>query len=521
MTPILGRTTWHNLLTRATTRTLLLASALWLSFVYVRHEEVGWNVNSRLCLTYALVEQGTVRIDDYWQRPDLGTRDVATIGGHFYSDKIFGTSLLGVIPLAAIRLGQRLVGVSLSPAVERWAVTAFSVALMAALAGAIFHRLARRYLLEQEEVPWRAEVMAAVTTLFTFVGTMLFLFAGVFMPYLPAIGALLVALWLTEISSNDDDVRSSTLCGIFPDSVRDFFTGLALGSAILFDYLAGWPAALIAAYTICFRRQAKAAAWLGLGVVLPLVPYALYCYAIFGSLSIPYQYELEALFRNAMSQGLMGATWPPRLTVAWLLAFHPYRGFFYHSPHLLMGFVGMVVAMRQGGLWRWRALLFCMVFWGLLLYNSAYYMWWGGWGLAPRFLALTVPFLALAALPALRWRVSHVAASLAGLWGVFVHVVMNFMPHNFPDRPHRAPLQSLLSPDLTAHHYPAMFRQYVWPKFLLGETEWSFSSLLGLRGLASLAPLLLLWLVVAALYGWSLRAEILQARNARQPTAEG
>ena len=47
-----------------------------------------WNVASRLMLTYALVDRGTLTIDGL----DDQTRDIARYRGHFYSDKTPGTS---------------------------------------------------------------------------------------------------------------------------------------------------------------------------------------------------------------------------------------------------------------------------------------------------------------------------------------------------------------------------------------------------------------------------------------------
>jgi len=497
-------------------RTLLVAAAVWLTFVYVRHDQVGWNANSRLCLTCALVDQGTMRIDDYWQRPDLATRDVATIGGHFYSDKIFGTALAGVPALAAVRLVERARGAPFAPATRNWLVVAFSVALMGAAAAALFYRLAVRYLGALGMRPRPSEAVAALATLFTFCGSMLLLYGGVFMPYLPATFFLMAALWLIEGAGAPAAAPQPAAAadGSFPVAARlrrrtiarDAGVGVMLGCAVLCEYLAAWPAVLLGIFYLWRRRSGAAALVTLVAAIVPLVPFAAYCWCVFGRMSVPYEYELEPFFREAMRRGLMGATWP-RLPVAWLLAFHPYRGLFYHSPHLLLGFVGMVVAWRRVVVWRVRTLIFGGVFLGLFLYNSGYYMWWGGWGLAPRFLALSVPFLALAALPALAFPAARIVGLIAGGWAVFVHVVMNFMVADFPERPHGAPLESLLAPDFSRFDYPALFSRYVWPGFLLGETDWNFSAAMGLVGLPALLPLAALWIAVALLFVWTLVRE--------------
>ncbi|MGB9692401.1 MAG: hypothetical protein ACPL7D_09560, partial [Candidatus Sumerlaeaceae bacterium] len=149
---------------------------------------------------------------------------------------------------------------------------------------------------------------------------------------------------------------------------------------------------------------------------------------------------------------------------------------------------------------RQRSLVFVGAFLGIFLYNAGYYLWWGGWGLAPRFLAVGVPFLALLSVPALSSLAARVIYVLAGSWGVCAYVVMNFMPHDFPERPHGAPLESLLFPDFAHFEYPNLFARYVCPKFLLGETDWSLATALGLSGLSALIPLAIVWLGIYAAF---------------------
>ena len=58
----------------------------------------GQNQNANFDLARALVEQGSIRIDDYRDN----TIDVSFAGGHFYSNKAPGVSFLAAIPYAAI-----------------------------------------------------------------------------------------------------------------------------------------------------------------------------------------------------------------------------------------------------------------------------------------------------------------------------------------------------------------------------------------------------------------------------------
>src|SRR5215218_8725908 len=63
-----------------------------------------WNSASRLMLTYALVDRGTVSISGLEDQ----THDRAYVRGQFYTDKMPGYSLVAAVPYAAARVALRL-----------------------------------------------------------------------------------------------------------------------------------------------------------------------------------------------------------------------------------------------------------------------------------------------------------------------------------------------------------------------------------------------------------------------------
>src|SRR5579863_1122233 len=75
---------------------LLIFGVIFFSYAYF-YEGGGWNQNSRFDLVRAVVEQGTLRIDDYQEN----TGDKAFANGHYYSDKAPGLALLAV-PVALV-----------------------------------------------------------------------------------------------------------------------------------------------------------------------------------------------------------------------------------------------------------------------------------------------------------------------------------------------------------------------------------------------------------------------------------
>jgi hypothetical protein len=225
-----------------------------------------------------------------------------------------------------------------------------------------------------------------------------------------------------------------------------------------------------------------------------LLPFLVYSVAVFGKPTIPYQYEHNDLFRAFMSRGLMGAT-TPSATVLWLITFHPFRGLFIHSPQLLAALAGLVALLRCRNA-RPVGVLVAAVTAGYLLFNSAYYMWWGGWSFGPRHLIPAIPFLAIAMLPAWRWLAGRLAILGSGVAGVFIHVIVNAVDPQFPDRLRGGlRLEELLYPDLRSVNYPWVFGRYVWRMFRMGELEPNAGMLLGLSGEASLLPLIAFWAV--------------------------
>ncbi len=457
---------------------LLLAS-----FAYFHHPEPGWNVNSRLALTIALVERGTVRVDGLVERPDLYTEDVAEFHGHLYSDKVIGTSLLGVPAFAAVRTVEWIRGGSFPTPVRRYVTTLFSVGLLAAAAGVLVMRLVARAM-GPEPPPWPVPFAVAALAL---LGTQLYFYATLFMSYLPAIFFVLLAL----------DLAWGLGDGARPGAGRLLSIGLALGAAVLCEYTAAIACAAVGLWVA--GRLGRA--WWRAGLVvagasIAMTPFFAYTFAVFGRLAIPYEFERNRLFREMMAQGWMGLG-APRADVLWLVTFHPYRGLFVHSPWLLAGLAGLVGALRDRH-WRGLAVASLGVLAGYLWLNSAYYMWWGGWSFGPRHLAPAIPFLVLGVAWAWKWKPARVWVVAAGVWGAALHLVTIAVDPQPRDLNPFTSLPMLLRPDLGSHDYVWLFPRRILPMFRLGDLGMNAGRLAGLDGAWSVAPLPLLWLVVAA-----------------------
>src|SRR5208283_3097258 len=73
---------------------------LFLTFGFFLNEYPGWNANTRTDLVFAVVDQGKLNIDAYWDnrsyKNEYITQDVAFYQGHYYCDKSPIISFLGV-----------------------------------------------------------------------------------------------------------------------------------------------------------------------------------------------------------------------------------------------------------------------------------------------------------------------------------------------------------------------------------------------------------------------------------------
>lgn len=354
----------------------------------IHQRSTGWNVNSRLALVFAIVDEGSFSIDGYHEEGTIThTMDKAVFEDRYYSDKVFGVSLLAVPPYAAMQAAGALFNVEWSFWAKVYVLRLLAVSLPGAISAALLWLL-----LVRGGAPPRRALFAVMAALF---GSMWFGYATIFMPYIPGIAACLGALYvLLYPPANRLTVRNSAaiglLCGFA--MICDFIFGLmVIGIGVVYLLRLADQTGLKGMR--CFAEmQGPRTAVRGGGVLLaagavagalPLVLFFAYTYAIFGRVGIPYEYEAWPLFREAMQQGFMGIR-TPKPANAWFLTLHPYRGVLFWSPWIVLALAGCVLGTRSAGrrrLWGWLGL---WAFVAYLVFNSGYYMWWGGWAMGPR-----------------------------------------------------------------------------------------------------------------------------------------
>lgn len=443
-------------------------------YVYTFPRWADWNQNSRLDLTVAIVEHGTLSIDCCVSN----TGDFAYYDGHTYSDKAPGLSLLAV-PVYALfstatawgpaerRLmhmaesdalaatlradGTGLRADKLRFALALTAATVLIVAVPAAVLGAVMFRFLHGFT--------AAAAPRAIVVLAYGLGTIAFPYAGAFYAHQLVAALLFFAFALGAANA----ARAAA-------PWRLALIGALLGYAVISEYPAVLVAAPLGIY--CWARTGWRAriGWLVLGALPPLALAGAYHYAIFGT-PLPVGYQYSALWQERHQVGFLSLA-APTWNAFWGLTFSPYRGLFFHCPVLLFAAAGLVAASRRPAL-RAEAAVSAAAVLAFLVFNSASVMWWGGYTIGPRYLVPMLPFLAWPLIcivePRRRRPLVIAAAILSGaiVWS------LSLAGQHYPEETWRFPL-----------------RDYAWPHLAQGDLARNLGMVVGLRGWSSLLPLL-------------------------------
>ncbi len=334
-------------------------------------QNFSWNQTSHYDLLQALYHEQTT-IDPYQQN----TGDKVLYHGHWYSARAPGLALF-VLPWYTVLRGVDA---------ERWARSSPAqsgddeLIYLVGLWGNVLPGLLLLVLV------WSAAErlqpgFGAATAVTLGLGTMALalstlLFSHIFTAFL---GFAAFTLLLRE----RDGPARAWLCGA---------AGLSIGYAISSEYPLALLGGVLGLYLLS-RRDAltpldllRRGGAYAAGVAVGLVPLALYNLAAFHSLT-------HVAYANVPQQhkGFFGITAPSLRVAATLLG--DSRGLLTLAPVLVMGLLGTLALYRRGR--RAEALVIAGVLLCYLTYNSGYYLPFGGGSPGPRFLATTLPFLAL------------------------------------------------------------------------------------------------------------------------------
>jgi hypothetical protein len=480
-------------------------------FAYFMPQWADWNIDSRIDLVHALVDQASVRIDTF----NANTWDKAIDNGHYYSDKAPGTAVMGAAVYGAFKVAKQTPvlggGISALETNSAWNI-AISIGqtntqVKPTKSKRILGGCQRSGTGSVQYIPWKNRLYPPfrdwalakyVSTIglvglfsaiflaffFWFLGrfalptgvrwaaTLLYGLATVALPYSTVFyshqlvaGFLFIAFALLYLCK-----RGEGRWWFLP------LSGFLLGLSLFTEYTVGLVVIAIGLYALwVLRRNFAGIGRMAIAGAVPLVALGIYNYACFGS-PLDSGYSHDWCWSAAQAGGFEGFTYP-HLGPLWDLTFGTYRGLFFASPWLVLAVSGIYVLVRSG--LKLETILCFVIGVGFIVLISAYWGWNGGRTDGPRYLVPIVPFLAFLAafgLEAAWWRKrTRVIAILLALWSVVVTWSLFLGGDQFPDSWRHDPLLS-----------------YSWPALRHGIVESNAGFFLGLSGWASLIPLVVL-----------------------------
>jgi len=328
----------------------------------------GFNQNATFGLTRAIVEQRSLAIDRYASN----TGDISFHEGRVYSNKAPGTSLLAAIPYALLFGIEKLSGIDVDDPLVLTLNLYLCTVAVCGTTGALIPLLlfleARR-----RGIPRRWALIIALIIAF---GTPVFAYSTMLFVHVPS--AALVLLSFLAMTG---------------EKPRPLAAGLWIGMAGLLNYLC-IPLALIIGVTLLARtRRAADAGRFILGGLPWAVILAAYQFAAFGAI---YRTSVATTNPAFLTQGAwLGVIKGPSREAFIGITTSSYRGLLYISPILLLALIGVWLSWRKR--WLERSTIVCIVASTgyMVLANSSFNGWHGGYSIGPRYLIPIIPLLGL------------------------------------------------------------------------------------------------------------------------------
>ena len=491
------RRPWHH--SNATAIFLLMVVCY--TYFFPRWADVSQN--SRLNMVVAVVDDGSFEIGKYYKN----TTDYAKIDGKYYSDKAPGVSFLAIPLYYGLNLALKLPIVqSLTDRLGR--SEAFQSTLRATGSG-----------VNEQKVKFALLLILSSFALGVLPTALLCVLVYQFSKKVTGneaasiIGACSFGL-LSHVFAYANvlyghNLSACILFGVFSilfnldpslgvqhakpiSSLALFGTGLLLGFSVITEYTTVLVVGILfvyAAWVLWKRRQLPQLFWVALGGAIFVGVLMAYNATLWHS---PFEtgYKYSELWQAEHQTGFMSITFP-HIAAMWGITFGIFRGLFILSPVMLLPLVGFVFWFRQR---RLRA-AFCVCTASTLAFftfNSSSVMWSGGFTIGPRYLLPAMPFYVAAMGFALdfifargkskAWQMLWLAASawsLVAIWG------MTLANQSFP-------------PDYLQNPY----LQWAWPSWRDGNIARNIGTILGFKGVFSLAPLGVAVAAIGAVWAW-------------------
>jgi hypothetical protein len=433
------------------------------------------NENVRIWATRAIVVHHVLNLDAVSQEWGY-VNDKSKNERHVYSGKAPGVSFLGV-PVLFVENGlDKLLG---RAAPGKWATTFWLRLFAVKLPMLAFLWLFARYV----ERKTRSALARDLLLIALGLGTMLYPYGGMFVGHALAAAAVFSAFILVDDPRLDaarpDEAGAGSARAVW---WRLCAAGFLAALAVTLEYQVVVVALALGVYLVVRRRRAILP--FATGALPPAVALGAYHTVLFGRPWIfPFgRVENPVFARTAHQAGFHGLSLP-HLEAFPAFLISPAYGLFAFSPVLLLGLGGAIYLVARGP--RREAALTLVIAGSMFVFISGMSNWRAGWCVGPRYIASVTPFLLLPVIQL--WprlcKQAWASALLVGLTipSVLLNVVSGALYPHYPEQ-FDNPLFDLAFP-------------------LLGDgyTPYGLGWLLGLRGLAAMAPLALVVLGALAL----------------------
>jgi hypothetical protein len=329
-------------------------------------QDFGWNENSRLDLTRAIVEEHRFEIDNYHEN----TGDKAYFNGHYYSDKAPGVSFLAV-PIYAFAHA-----LSLNLFYKKILITAFASPLFTALTVIFLYKFFKEIFKDENS----GLILAFIYGL----STLAFPYATAFISYPFAIFLLFVSFYLLfKVKENIKNVKEPFL-----------ISGIFAGLSIFVEYQSILFVIGIAIMTSFFTSKKNILKFY-LGCLVGVSPLLLYNYLIFRNPLQLASYYLDPNFWPRPKELSVFQIWMnslvPDLYIMVRMLIFPEKGLFIYNPILSLSLPGLYLMYKK---YRLQTLTIMWFFMSTLWFFSKQ-GWWGGSFFGCRYLIMNIPFLML------------------------------------------------------------------------------------------------------------------------------
>ena len=447
-----------------------------ISYAYF-YQAADQSTAARFDLMRSILERRSLWIDGF---AGYNTADIINFSGHIYSVKAPGTSIVAMIPWAAMRLW--LLPLLANHEDLYWALTTYltivlTTGLLISILCVVMYRFARFL--------GASEGRGAALALILGFGTIAFPYATEMTGEPFAAAFAFIAFYL--IATFTPDQR-------WP---RALAAGLLAGLAVLNDYPALLLAAAVGFYMLYRVRRLDCIAGFSAGAALAAALMFAYNWGAFGS-PLFFSYQAFKLPGNTQfpeqAKGFVGLTYP-KLRNLWNILIDPQRGLFVCNPVLLLAIPGLGYFFRRS-VFRAELIVTIVAVAGMILFNASYgesiVSWGGGTATGPRQIVAAVPFMVLtfAFLPrSWNWLIGALAAV-----SVFIMLAATATNPHFPYE-YNNPVRDFAMQQFLRGDFATNRDAYFGGGMIVGDsTAFNLGKLAGLPGPLQLWPLAFLWI---------------------------